>query len=84
MTFSEALNGLKDGKKIKRNGWNGKNQYVAMARMKECVLANGEFIWDPRHDNAGSNFLMFVGTSGYECGWLASQADMLADDWEAF
>lgn len=24
----------------------------------------------------------FVGTSGYQCGWLASQADLLADDWE--
>ena len=26
--------------------------------------------------------LAFVGTSGVQMGWLASQADMLADDWE--
>lgn len=30
----------------------------------------------------GSKFLMFVGNSGYQCGWLASQADILDEDWE--
>ena len=29
----------------------------------------------------GNKALAFVGTSGVQLGWLASQADMLADDW---
>lgn len=39
------------------------------------VLVNAE------HDAIGNNALAFVGTSGVQLGWLASQADMLAEDW---
>lgn len=34
------------------------------------------------HDTIGNKALAFVGTSGVQIGWLASQADMLATDWE--
>lgn len=80
MGFENALKALKEGKKIKRKGWNGNNQYLIIGQMKECVLADGISI-NPGHNEIGSNFIMFVGTSGYQCGWLASQADMLAEDW---
>lgn len=43
--------------------------------MGSCTLADGTIIIDPTHLNIGSKFLLFVGTSGYQCGWLA-------DDWE--
>ena len=33
------------------------------------------------HDAIGNMAIAFVGTSGVQMGWLASQADMLADDW---
>lgn len=33
------------------------------------------------HDAIGNNAIAFVGTSGIQMGWLASQADMLAEDW---
>ena len=33
------------------------------------------------HEAIGNQALAFVGTSGVQLGWLASQADMLADDW---
>lgn len=82
MGFEYALKALKDGKGIKRRGWNGKDQYVILAHMESCILSNHQYITHPNHINIGNNFLMFVGTSGYQCGWLASQADMLAEDWE--
>ena len=82
MNFGEALEAIKSGKKAKRKGWNGKEQYVVLAYMQECITSSGAAISEPEHTNIGSKFLMFVGTSGYQCGWLASQADMLADDWE--
>ena len=34
-----------------------------------------------KHEAIGNKALAFVGTSGVQLGWLASQADMLADDW---
>lgn len=83
MSFSEALDCLNNGYKITRAGWNGKRQYVVKASMVSCRI-NGELITDIKHENIGSDFLMFVGTSGYQCGWLASQSDMLAEDWEIF
>ena len=33
------------------------------------------------HQAIGNKALAFVGTSGVQMGWLASQADMLAEDW---
>lgn len=30
----------------------------------------------------GNNAVAFIGTSGVQLGWLASQADMLAEDWQ--
>ena len=49
--------------------------------MEKCNIT-GAIILNPEHNDIGSKFIMFVGTSGYQCGWLASQADMLAEDWE--
>ena len=34
------------------------------------------------HEDIGSKAIAFCGTRGIQMGWLASQADMLAEDWE--
>lgn len=36
---------------------------------------------NPNHEAYGNAAIAFVGTSGVQLGWLASQADMLAEDW---
>ena len=78
--FGEAIKYLKRGFRVKRRGWNGKNQYVELAT---CIsYMNGDaHIVNCDHDAIGNKALAFVGTSGVQMGWLASQADMLADDW---
>ena len=43
--------------------------------------SNGEII-NAEHDAIGNKAIAFVGTSGVQMGWLASQADMLTDDWK--
>lgn len=58
MDFGKAIQLLKEGKRLQREGWKGKKQYIELAT------------------NA------FVGTSGVQIGWLASQSDMLANDWK--
>lgn len=80
MNFGQAIETLKQGKKVARAGWNGKNQYVELATSISYKNANGEII-NCEHEAIGNNALAFVGTSGVQMGWLASQADMLAEDW---
>lgn len=80
MNFGLAIEAAKMGKRIARAGWNGKNQYVELATCISYRNAAGEII-NVNHDAIGNKALAFVGTSGVQMGWLASQADMLADDW---
>lgn len=80
MDFGEAIRNAKQGKKIRRAGWNGKNQYVELATDISYRNADGEIV-NCDHDAIGNMALAFVGTSGVQMGWLASQSDMLADDW---
>jgi len=81
MDFGEALEALKQGKRVQREGWNGKNQYIELATSVSYKNTLGEII-NVNHDNIGNNVIAFVGTSGVQLGWLASQADMLAEDWK--
>lgn len=81
MKFGSAIEAAKLGKKIQRTGWNGKTQYVELATCISYKNANGAIV-NVEHDAIGNAALAFVGTSGVQIGWLASQADMLADDWK--
>lgn len=80
LSFGLAIEAAKKGKKIARRGWNGKNQYVELAERISYENAAHEVI-NANHEAIGNKALAFVGTSGVQLGWLASQADMLADDW---
>lgn len=79
-SFGDAIKYMKRGLKAKRKGWNGKNQYIELASCISYTNPSGEII-NPNHDAIGNNAIAFVGTSGVQIGWLASQADMLAEDW---
>lgn len=81
MNFGEAICAVKAGKRIQRKGWNGKNQYVELATCISYKNVLGEVI-NAEHNAIGNMALAFVGTSGVQLGWLASQSDMLANDWK--
>lgn len=82
MDFGSAIKLLKEGKRVQRNGWNGKNQYIELATNISYKNADDEII-NAEHESIGGNkAIAFVGTSGVQLGWLASQADMLAEDWK--
>jgi hypothetical protein len=66
MTFGHAIEALKAGYKVARAGWNGKGMWLALYGGKADVL---DVITMKTADN---KILM---------GWLASQTDMLAEDW---
>ena len=66
--------------KVARKGWNGKEQYIQLATGISYKTAEGNVV-NCEHDAIGNKAIAFVVTSGVQMGWLASQADMLADDW---
>lgn len=80
MDFGKAIQLLKEGKRVARQGWNGKNQYIELATNISYKNAKQEII-NAEHEAIGNKAIAFVGTSGIQLGWLASQADMLAEDW---
>lgn len=83
MNFGQAIEAVKNGKKAKRNGWNGKNQYIELATCVSYKNTRGEIV-NVNHDAMGNKAIAFVGTSGVQLGWLASQSDILSEDWEVF
>lgn len=84
--FGKALELLKEGKKVCRSGWNGKGMFLTlqggsvvtgtMMRNKPAkdFYGDGEVKICPHID-------MKAADGSYVVGWLASQTDMLADDW---
>ncbi|HBD01184.1 MAG TPA: DUF2829 domain-containing protein [Lachnoclostridium sp.] len=79
-TFGEAIRRLKRRERVARKGWNGKNQHIELASNISYTSSDGEVV-NCEHDAIGNKAIAFVGTSGVQMGWLASQADMLAEDW---
>lgn len=84
MDFGAALKALKEGKKVARAGWNGKNQFLFIVKGEsleyktaanlDCLI--GSEIHHP-------DVIAIKTTIGdIQVGWLASQTDMLAEDWK--
>ncbi len=80
MDFGSAIMNMKEGHKVARKGWNGKGQYIQLATDISYKSMTGDAV-QCKHDAIGSKAIAFVGTSGVQIGWLATQSDMLAEDW---
>lgn len=88
MDFSEALNALKEGKKVARKGWNGKGMYIFLtpgshvpySKLKDHMQRH---LIDYPHTRVpiNSHIDMKAADGTIVIGWLASQTDLLADDW---
>jgi len=73
-TFEQALEALKNVKSVARSGWNGKNMYLFLVQTWESpsILDSTEKL----------PFIAMCTAQGAFVPWVASQTDMLADDWE--
>ena len=74
MDFGAALNELKTGGKVQRDGWNGKGLWLELQRPDEHSKMTLPYLY-MNYPNDAAN------TPGARVPWLASQTDMLADDW---
>ena len=63
MDFGDAIKLLKQGKRIKREGWNGKNQYIELATKINYINANKEII-NAEHEEIGNKAIAFVKSKG--------------------
>lgn len=84
--FGEALELLKEGKKVCRAGWNGKGMFLTL--QGGSVVTGTMMRNKPAKDFYGDSEVricphidMKAADGSYVVGWLASQADMLANDW---
>ena len=80
MTFGEAIEALKQGGKVARKGWNGKGMYLFLATDIEL---HTEADIGPARDGCTVSpcIVMKTAKGDFQPGWLASQADMLGEDW---
>ena len=94
MPFGHAIEAAKKGKRIARAGWNGKGMFVYLVkgtnidskylRNEARVAFNAKYAEEsmvPGIQSIGSHFDMMAADGTIVVGWLASQTDMLADDW---
>ena len=77
MNFGEALQALKAGKKAARKGWNGKGIYIEMQFPDEHSKMTLPYIYIVTNGLVTDNSYAPKGV----VPWLASQTDMLAEDW---
>lgn len=80
MNFGKAIEEMKSGSLVRRAGWNGKGMHIYLESAFTFVVPTGELKGETRTHEA--HFVMFTAQGKHQPGWLASQADMLAEDWE--
>lgn len=93
LTFGDALHYLKLGNKVSRAGWNGKDMWLSLSGPLEGRYIGNEQFWSgnnaayaARQPNCTAKVLpcitMKTADGAILMGWLASQTDMLAEDWQ--
>ena len=83
MNFGRALAALKDGRRVKRRGWNGKDQWVFLIKGTSLQSVLGYGFGEYLNELTIVDVLAIKTTSNHiQIGWLASQSDMLCEDWE--
>lgn len=85
--FGAALHHLKGGERVQRRGWNGKGMYLYLHKSARGMTP---WIKQPKdfYESVTVDFepfiVMYTAQGKHQPGWLASQADMLAEDWQLY
>ena len=78
MNFGNAIEALKEGKRVARAGWNGKGMWLAYVSAEAYDVGTKTMV-------GADALLPWIGlktADGKFVPWLASQTDVLAEDWE--
>lgn len=86
LTFSQALEHLKNGVKMERIGWNGKGMYLFIIGTNSLEFGLGRGGWtytNGVNDNYPLRPFIAMKTADDQIvPWVASQSDLLAEDWQ--
>lgn len=90
MDFGDAIRALKRGDRVAREGWNGKGMWLSLSGDGVREISADKF-WSPNnaaYAESQGGFVKVVpcitmktATGEILMGWLASQTDMLSEDW---
>jgi hypothetical protein len=78
MNFGQAIELLKEGKKVRRKGWNGKGIFIELQVPDEYSKMTHPYIYIDTTGLSTDN----PDAPKDRVPWLASQTDMLSNDWE--
>lgn len=81
LTFSDALYHLKNGKKLTRLGWNGKGLFITLQVPDENSKMTRPYIYITTPVGSTNQFGQ-ANDKEQRVPWLASQTDLMAEDWE--
>ncbi len=83
MNFSEALELIKQGKLVAREGWNGKGMFVYLVRGSQFQVNRAPLnvIYPEGTEVSYRAHIDMRAADGTLVPWLASQSDLLSEDW---
>jgi len=81
MTFGLAIEAMKKGYKVARKGWNGKDMFIFLADKIDFHTVADLSSFQASPVCVCDSRVMKTASGDFVVGWLASQTDMLAEDW---
>ena len=83
MNFGQAIEHLKNGQKVARSGWNGKDMLLFLVPGSTFKVNRAPLlgIYEEGTEVEYHAHIDMKTAQGYVVPWLASQSDMLSDDW---
>lgn len=84
VSFSIALNYLKEGRKVARSGWNGKNMFIFLVPGSTFIV-NRPPLLGIYPEGTIVNYCPHIAMKTADdkiVPWLASQTDIMAEDWK--
>ena len=80
--FGMAIEALKMGHKVSRTGWNGKGMYLVLFDpARDCLQTLTAYCVEDKVEKALRPFILMSTADNTYVPWIASQRDMLEDDW---
>ena len=94
MNIQGAIDAMKKGHKVQRTGWNGKGMFIVL--MPELILPayntqgtsrkvndrTAKYIGEDQPLESQPYIAMWTANKKWQPGWLCSQNDLLAEDWQ--
>jgi len=81
MNFGLAIEAVKKGLRVARAGWNGKDMYVFLVESVEFTTMADMSEFGDQDVEVSDLLVLRTAQKTLQPGWLATQSDILADDW---